>query len=50
MGKLASLAEAVRIAAMPDAERLAALDPRAIDARSAALGRYEPRRRGPRDQ
>ena len=50
MGKLASLAEAVRIAALPDAERLAALDPRAIDARSAALGRYEPGARAPRDR
>jgi hypothetical protein len=42
MTKLAGLAEAVRLAGLPRDERLAALDPRAVDSRSAALGRYEP--------
>jgi hypothetical protein len=42
MTKLARLAEAVRLAELPREERLAAIDPRAIDMRSAALGRYEP--------
>ncbi len=41
-GKLMALAEAGRQADLPDAELLQVLDPRAIDARSAALGRYEP--------
>ncbi len=40
--KLAMLGEAVRLAGLPRDERLAALDPRAVDSRSAALGRYEP--------
>ena len=40
--KLARLGEAVRIAGLPPDERLAAIDPRAIDSRSAALGRYDP--------
>jgi hypothetical protein len=40
--KLARLAEAVRLAGLPRDERLAAIDPRAVDSRSAALGRYEP--------
>ena len=39
--------EAVRIAALPPEERRAALDPRAVDSRSAALGRYEPDRSRP---
>ncbi len=42
--KLASLGEVVRLAALPAEERLAAIDPRAIDSRSAALGRYVPAR------
>lgn len=42
MAKLARLAEAVRLAGLPRDERLAAIDPRAVDSRSAALGRYEP--------
>jgi len=40
--KVRRLGEAARLAGMPMDERLAAVDPRAIDARSAALGRYEP--------
>lgn len=48
--KLARLARAVELASLPPAEALAAMDPRAIDARSAALGRYEPRPRGRRDR
>ena len=39
---MSRIAEAVRITDLPSAERLAALDPRAIDIRSAALGRYDP--------
>ena len=42
VAKLARLGEAVRLAGLPADERLAAIDPRAIDSRSAALGRYEP--------
>jgi hypothetical protein len=38
------LGDATRLAAAPREERLRAMDPRAIDARSAALGRYEARR------
>jgi methionine synthase II (cobalamin-independent) len=41
--KLAGLAEAARKAALPDDELMTQLDPRAIDARSAALGRFEKR-------
>ena len=41
--KVRRLGEAARLAAAPREERLRAIDPRAIDARSAALGRYEPR-------
>lgn len=45
--KVRRLGEAARLATAPREERLAALDPRSIDSRSAALGRYEPRpRRG----
>ena len=40
--KVRRLGEAARLAASPMDERLAAIDPRAIDLRSAALGRYEP--------
>ena len=43
MRKLVRLGEAVRLAGLPRDERLAAIDPRAVDSRSAALGRYEPR-------
>lgn len=43
--KVARLAEAARLATAPTAELAAALDPRAVDARSAALGRFTPRRR-----
>ncbi len=48
--KLDRLGEAARLAARPPAEQLAAMDPRAIDIRSAALGRYDPAapRRRPR--
>lgn len=42
MTKLARLGEAVRLAGLPRDERLSAIDPRAVDSRSAALGRYEP--------
>ena len=40
--KVRRLGEAARLAAAPMDERLTAVDPRAIDARSAGLGRYEP--------
>lgn len=43
VAKMSRLGEALRIAGLPTNERLAALDPRAVDSRSAALGRYEPR-------
>ncbi len=42
LAKLARLVEAVRLASLPRDERLAAIDPRAVDSRSAAIGRYEP--------
>ena len=41
--KLERLGEAARLADLPPAERRRRLDPRAVDIRSAALGRYEPR-------
>jgi methionine synthase II (cobalamin-independent) len=41
--KLAALAEAGRKAVLPDAELARVIDPRAVDARTAALGRYDPR-------
>jgi hypothetical protein len=41
--KVRRLGEAARLAAAPMDERLAAVDPRAIDPRSAALGRYVPK-------
>jgi hypothetical protein len=41
--KVRRLGEAARLAAAPREERLATVDPRSIDSRSAALGRYEPR-------
>ena len=40
-------AESVRITNLPSAERMAALDPRALDIRSAALGRYDPAAKAP---
>ena len=40
--KVRRLGEAARLAAAPVDEWLAAIDPRAVDKRSAALGRYEP--------
>ena len=40
--KMAALGAAARLADLPDAERLSKLDPRAIDIRSAAFGRYAP--------
>jgi hypothetical protein len=42
--KVRRLGDAVRIASMPTDEQRTAIDPRAVDARSAALGRVEPRR------
>lgn len=41
--KLAILGEAARLADLPPEERRHHLDPRALDSRSAALGRVEPR-------
>lgn len=41
--KLAILGEAARLADLPPDERRLRLDPRAVDIRSAALGRVEPR-------
>ena len=43
--KVRRLGDAVRIASMPTEAQRSAIDPRAVDARSAALGRVEPRRR-----
>ena len=43
--KLARLGEAATLAAMSGEPLAGRLDPRAVDSRSAALGRYEPRRR-----
>ena len=40
--KVRRLGDAVRLATAPREELLASIDPRAIDKRSAALGRYEP--------
>jgi hypothetical protein len=42
--KVRRLGDAVRIASMPTDAQRTAIDPRAVDARSAALGRAEPRR------
>lgn len=51
--KLERLGEAVRLAALPADELRRSIDPRAVDIRSAALGRYDPppppRRRGRRN-
>ena len=46
--KLERLGEAARLADLPAAERVQALDPRAVSSRSAALGRVEPRPTAPR--
>ena len=43
--KVDRLGDAVRIASMPTDEQRTAIDPRAVDARSAALGRVERRRK-----
>jgi hypothetical protein len=43
--KVRRLGEAARLVTAPPEERLAAIDPRAIDSRSAALGRAAPRPR-----
>ncbi|HEY7942573.1 MAG TPA: hypothetical protein VID25_11550 [Candidatus Limnocylindrales bacterium] len=43
LAKIRSLGEAARVAGLEDVEELRrAVDPRAVDSRSAALGRYEP--------
>jgi methionine synthase II (cobalamin-independent) len=41
--KMALLGDAARLADLPAEERARAVDPRSLDARSAALGRYAPR-------
>jgi hypothetical protein len=46
--KLRRLGEGTRLATAPREEQLRSMDPRAIDARSAALGRYEPRPHRPK--
>jgi methionine synthase II (cobalamin-independent) len=43
--KLQRLGEAARLAELPPVELAAFVDPRSLDLRSAALGRYAPRRR-----
>ena len=48
VAKVARLGEVGRLAEAPVEERRAAIDPRAVDPRSAALGRYEPASRRPR--
>lgn len=45
VAKLARLGEGARLAVLPKEDRLTRIDPRAIDSRSAALGRYAPRPR-----
>lgn len=47
IAKMARLGEAARLAVLPPEERLAGIDPRAVDSRSAAMGRYTPRPRRP---
>lgn len=42
MGKLVRLGEAARLATAPVEERIAAMDPRAVSSRAAALGRAAP--------
>lgn len=46
--KMTMLGDAARLADLPPGERARAVDPRSLDSRSAALGRYVPRR-PPRD-
>ncbi len=41
--KVERLGHAVQLASLPAKDALAAMDPRAVDIRSAAMGRYEPR-------
>ena len=48
-GQAQRIAEAGRKADLSNAELAKVIDPRAVDARSAALGRYEPRRSGGRN-
>ncbi len=49
LARLAVLGKAARVAAIPRGEGLAqAIDPRALDIRSAAMGRYAPLRRRPK--
>ena len=48
MRKLERLGHAGRLAVAPVEERRASIDPRAVDKRSAALGRYDPPSRRPR--
>ena len=43
VAKVRRLGEGALLATLPVEERRAAIDPRAVDSRSAALGRYEPR-------
>ena len=46
--KVERLGRAVQLASLPAKDALAAMDPRAVDIRSAAMGRYQPRPpRGP---
>jgi hypothetical protein len=40
--KVERLGQAARIAALPAEARMAAIDPRAVDIRSAGTGRYDP--------
>ncbi len=46
--KLAGLGSAARKAGLPPSELASSIDPRAVDARSAALGGYDPAQRRPR--
>jgi len=48
VAKLHRLGEAARLADLPPDELRQAIDPRAVDIRSAALGRFQSRRPGPR--
>jgi hypothetical protein len=48
--KMERLAEGMRIASLTGHELASALDPRAVDLRSAALGRYHPRGRADRSR
>jgi hypothetical protein len=42
LAKMAALSRGVALVALPPEERPHAMDPRAVDSRSAALGRYDP--------